>query len=59
MQGGSREGVEWGRREGVEREWSGDAGREWSGLKNLSISFILLSSGSLPHLFTPFLGFSS
>ena len=28
MQGGSREGVEWGGREGVEREWSGDAGRE-------------------------------
>ena len=28
MQGGSREGVEWGCREGVEREWRGDAGRE-------------------------------
>ena len=28
MQGGNREGVEWGCREGVEREWSGDAGRE-------------------------------
>ena len=28
VQGGSREGVEWGCREGIEREWSGDAGRE-------------------------------
>ena len=28
MQGGNREGVEWGCREGIEREWSGDAGRE-------------------------------